>query len=380
MARAVQCRSDMTSNTARWPQRAVAAPSDHATVASLGTTRHRRGRRRGQLLTWGAVLGSLPSLWAEPAAACSGWYAYSVPGAHATVPANGGAMVYYKCQRGTSGCAWRDPIAVFRDGEEVPGTFTHHGEDYTFVPDEPLEVGVVYTVPEFGEVTAVEAVPVDLTLLTTNASLVPGRTLGAYEQVCCEEAIDSCSVYPCWRTSDVEVTMSLALSVGAGGDAIERPRTELRFSWTTSDGDSGQTEWAPGSVEQSLDVASESYCVIPELRSLLTGETLMFDEVCLEHGGLPRPGDIEVLPADTDILHHAACPVPLEGYEAQWCTETRLLCQEDEFYCDRMVEHCPDAAGFCEVQGVGRAGAGVGNWAVCGILLAAIGCRRRARG
>lgn len=373
MARVVQRRVDMSPNTAPWHRK---SRPDNVTGAAFGTPRH----RRGQLLAWGALFGSLASLWAEPASACSGWYAYSVPGAHPTVPANGGAMVYYKCQRGTSGCAWREPMTVLRDGVEVPGTFIHHGEDYTFVPVEPLEVGAVYTVPEFGEVTAVEAVPVDLTSLSATASLASGGILGAYEQVCCEEARDSCGHYPCWRTSDVELTSTLALTVGVGGDAIERPRTESRFSWTTSDGDSGRTEWTSGSVEQSLDVASRSYCVTPELRSLLTGETLILEEICLEHGDLPHPGDIEVLPANLNLLDHAACPVPLEGYEEQWCDETRLLCEEDEFYCDRMAEHCPDAAGFCEVQGVGRMGVGAGNAAIWGILLLAIGHRRRARG
>ncbi len=62
------------------------------------------------------------------ASACSGVYAFDVAQTYQTVPANGGPILAYHCQIGTSGCAISGPVTLERDGEPVPGTTSHLGE------------------------------------------------------------------------------------------------------------------------------------------------------------------------------------------------------------------------------------------------------------
>lgn len=357
---------------------------------ALGTAWHKRALGHAFAHVLGAAVGVVFLVQAAPAFACSGFYAHNVAGAHAVVPANGGPLVFYQCQRGYPGCAWGDPITVLDDnGEEVSGTFVHHGEDYTFVPDEPLEVGAVYTIPEFGEVTAIEAVPVDLASIRVTVSLVEGGTLGDYERVCCEEARDTCGVYPCWRTSEVEETSTLTIVVQAEQRALETRRTEFRFSWTTNEDDGGQTDWAPASsAEQPLSRASSDYCVVTELRSLLTGETLTLPRVCLAHGSLGDPGETRTLPPDTDTADFGECPVPVEGYEEQWCAGKRAECAETESErsCSQVAKHCAAASesesesesesGSCAVNLAGARRSISWGW---GLVALAFGWRARRR-
>jgi len=276
-----------------------------------------------------------------------------VPGVHLEVPANGGPMIMYLCRRGHPDCSWNEPLRVLLDDEEVPGTFVHHDQDYTFIPEEPLVVGAVYTVPKFGQVTAVEPVPVDLSAVVADVRLVPDGILSGSNEACCEAAADSCGDYTCWSTDEQVLTHVLRLGV-LNDLGIEASRTEVRFSWVTSDGDSGQTDWVAGrGVYQELEKAAERYCVIPELRSLITGETLTLDETCVDHGDHPAPGDTELVPPDVETGDLAECPVPVEGQLEKWCEDTRARCEDHSGYCARLDTHC-GGVGVCSVSAPGR--------------------------
>jgi len=305
--------------------------------ARTGTLWHTLGRI-APFQAFGVLLGLL---WADPADACSPSPAYPVGQTHPTVPANGGPILTYRCTPEDPFCEWEGELVVLRDGEEVPGTFSHHNSDYTFIPDEPLVVGAVYTVPEFGEVTAVEPVPVDLSSVAVDVTLTTPGEGPLPPKVCCSHPLDSCGRLQCWSTEAVERTYSLALYVGEVHATGEAQRTEVRASWTTSGGDSGETEWANVAHEIPLAEAASEYCVVPQLRSLVTGETRTLDETCLDHGDLPTPGETRVTVPGVETGDLAICPVPVEGYLAKWCEDTQRKCDEGlSVSCESVLEEC----------------------------------------
>lgn len=227
-------------------------------------------------------------------------------------------------------------------------------------------MGVSYEIPGYGEITAVAPVAVDLTTLKVDVQLESTSTPGPAAQVCCNEPLDSCGRYQCFRAEESLLTYGLRLVALPDRSSQEGALrgTEARLIWSTSAGESGVTEWSlvPST---SISQVAEEYCGVVELRNLIDGSTRIFPEVCRVHAGRPEPGDTEPLPAEADAQRVSACASPIEGYEEKWCEGSLSRCDDgDTTRCSTMLDYCDPPL----EPGTGGTDSGIGGDSGAGAL------------
>lgn len=331
----------------------IGAPGPLRGAVSVWHNVCRRTRVPAALLS----LAALAAVTAHSADArgCSGIYAYDIPGTYVTLPANGGVVAYYRCRIGSQTCGAPESLTVLKAGQSVPGTVTQQGEEYVFVPTDALEVGAEYEVVGFGTFTAVEALPVDLSAVKVTVKLNSGYVRETVETLCCPEVVDSCGSPYCLDVIAPEETFAVSLGAAMDAAAPQASASALRFTWRTSSGERGATDFAALAQFVDMESKSEQYCVTPELKSLIDGSVQELDETCLAHGDLPAPGTPRAVTVSLSPDELAVCPHPMGDFADEWCEGSVARCAWDPSRCETMAEICGGGG-----AGGDSAGAGVG--------------------